>query len=74
MKKKDLEHQIEVIKESRNYWMGEAASSRLANRVLTERNMELAKWLMSEWVFVHESKTEEVDRLLADYIGGDDGV
>lgn len=32
----------------------------------------LAGWLLSEWVWVHETKIAEVDELLRPYLGGSD--
>ena len=57
--KKDLEHQIEVLKEAKDFWQAQSSL--------------LASWLMSEWVHVNESKVGELDEVLRQYVGGRHG-
>lgn len=62
MRKSELKHRLEVMTEARDYWMGEATTARTQTKIL-------ADLLMSEWVFVHESKVNKVDMLLKPHLG-----
>lgn len=77
MKKKELKRRLERALEDRDRWVGRYAQARREQfgaeeqvRQLDVECIELASWLMSEWVHVNESKIAEVDVLLNRFLGG----
>lgn len=77
MKKKELKRRLQKVKDDRLWWVERWTTTADRNKRLEERIelldaecVELAHWLMSEWVHVNESKVAEVDILLNRFLGG----
>ena len=77
MKKKELKRRFQKVEADRLWWVDRwitavGRSKRLEDRIelLDAECVELANWLLSEWVHVNESKVAEVDLLLNRFLGG----
>lgn len=77
MKKNELKRRLERVSEDRDRWVERYADAKRLHevdlvriRLLEKECLELAHWLLSEWVHVNESKVAEVDHLLEKYLGG----
>lgn len=79
MSKKDLKKQNASLGRALTYWVdkyGRAAeqlreTQKRCNHWENQAQL-LAGWLMSEWVFTHESKVAEIAPLLEPYLGKPD--
>lgn len=76
MKKKELKQRLKKIEDDRIWCIEHYVEAKtLANDheeavlLLEQDCRDLAGWLMSEWVTVHESKVADVDSILWKYLG-----
>ena len=77
MKKKELKRRLQKVEADRLWWVERWTTATGRNKRLEERIelldaecVELAHWLMGEWVHVNESKVAEIDILLNRFLGG----
>lgn len=77
MKKKELKRKLQSVEANRLCWVERWSAAASRNKelqatvaILDAECIELAHWLMSEWVHVNESKVAEVDLLLNRFLGG----
>lgn len=77
MKKKELKRKLQKVEADRLWWVERWSVAASRNQLLEDRIealdaecIELAHWLLSEWVNVHESKVADIDLLLNRFLGG----
>ena len=77
MKKKKLKRKLQSAEANRLCWVERWSAAAKRNKelaaevaILDAECIELAHWLLSEWVHVNESKVAELDVLLNRFLGG----
>jgi hypothetical protein len=76
VKKSELKQRLKKIEDDRIWWIERYAEAKTLSNdreeavlLLEQECRDLAGWLMSEFVTVHESKAADVDSILWKYLG-----